>query len=356
MTRDGRVVVPLRSTAAGQRRSAARHPSGRPPGHGKVVAFAARPEPAGSEPDTAESDGSEPDTAESDGSEPDAAQQATAPGRARRTVPGLDFLRRRLDGDYTVDEYGFDAELTDTVTAPLVRMLYDRWFRVEVNGRHHLPRTGGALLVANHAGAVWPWDVLMTALAVRTEHPHARVLRLLAGAPVLGAPVLGTVARRMGATLACHADAERLLRAGEFVGAWPEGSRGFGKTRSDRYRVKRFSDDGFVGAAAAAGVPIVPVSIVGSEETHPVLARVPVLPRLLGLPYLPVTPTLPLLGPLGLVPLPSKWYIEFGRPLPTAAVASSSDPRAAGDLADEVRDRIQGTVLRLLDLRTSAWH
>jgi 1-acyl-sn-glycerol-3-phosphate acyltransferase len=262
----------------------------------------------------------------------------------------LAFLARRLRGDYAVDEYGFDADLTEHAVAPLLKPLYDQWFRVEVNGIDNIPDTGGALLVANHAGGLWALDAVMTAVAVHTEHPAGRFLRMLSADLVFRTPGLGSLARKGGATVACGADAERLLATGELVGVWPEGFKGVGKPFRERYKLQRFGRGGFVQAAVNAGVPIIPVSIIGAEEIHPVLANVKALARLLNLPYFPLTPTFPWLGPLGLVPLPSKWYIEFGAPIDTAG----SDA-AVFELTDRVRETIQSTLYRLLMQRRSVW-
>jgi 1-acyl-sn-glycerol-3-phosphate acyltransferase len=279
---------------------------------------------------------------------------AAAPDVGSRAAAAVAFLRDRLTGAYEVDEYGFDAQLTEAVALPLFRAVYESWFRVEVNGLAHVPSTGAALLVANHSGGLAAWDAAMTAVAVRTEHPAHRYLRLLADELVFRAPGLGTLARRAGATLACAADAERLLRAGQLVGTWPEGYGGIGKRFRDRYHVQQFGRQGFVAAAAAAQVPVVPVSIVGGEEIHPVLGNVRTLARMLNLPYFPVTPTFPWLGPLGLVPLPSKWYLEFGAPISTAG-CDPQDAGALGELAVQVRDSIQATLYRLLVQRRSVW-
>jgi 1-acyl-sn-glycerol-3-phosphate acyltransferase len=277
-------------------------------------------------------------------------------GWEQRLATALRFLGRRMSGDYQIDEFGFDAELTRSVIGPLLAPLYDRWFRVEVSGVEHLPAHGGALLVANHAGGLWPLDAAMTATAVH-RHSDGRFLRMLGAELLFAAPGVSTVARRSGATLACEADVARLLAAGELVGVWPEGYRGIGKSFRRRYELQRFSHGGFVGAAVAEGVPVIPVSIVGSEEIHPVLANLKPLARLLNLPYFPITPTFPLLGPLGLVPLPSKWQIAFGAPLRVEPrIGHPSDQRdAVGELTDEVRERIQSTLYRLLTQRRAVW-
>ena len=130
-------------------------------------------------------------------------------------------------------------------------------------------------------------------------------------------PFVSALARKGGATLACNEDAERMLRGGELVGVWPEGFKGIGKPYSERYKLQRFGRGGFVSAALRTGVPIVPLSVVGAEEIYPLVGNVPALARLLGVPYIPITPFFPLLGPLGLVPLPSKWLLEFGEPIRT---------------------------------------
>ncbi len=278
------------------------------------------------------------------------------PGEGR-LAEALTFLRRRLEGAYAVDEYGFDADLTEHVVLPLIKPLYDSWFRVEVNGIENIPADGAALLVANHAGGLWPLDAAMTAVAVHVEHPQRRFLRPLGADLLFGVPGVGAFARKAGATLACNPDAERLLAGGELVGVWPEGFKGIGKPFRERYKLQRFGRGGFVHAALTTGAPIVPVSVIGAEEIHPVLGNAKTLARLFGTPYFPLTPTFPWLGPLGLVPLPSKWYIEFGTPIETAGLgpAAADDPVTVFDLTDRVRETIQSTLYRLLVQRRSVW-
>ncbi|WP_153397252.1 lysophospholipid acyltransferase family protein [Ornithinicoccus halotolerans] len=264
----------------------------------------------------------------------------------------LAFLRRRLTADFTVDEFGFDPDFTEHVYLPLLRPLFHQWFRTEVTGIEHVPAEGGALVVANHAGAV-AVDSLMTQVAVRETHPQRRYLRMLAADLVFATPGVGPVARRTGSTLATHTDAERLLSSGELVGVWPEGFKGVGKPFRDRYRLQRFGRGGFVAAALRTGVPIVPCAVVGAEEAYPVLGNASALARVLGLPYLPLTPTFPWLGPLGLVPLPAKWLIQFCEPIDTTGYgpAAAEDPEVVFELTDRVRETIQHTLYALLDRR-----
>lgn len=268
----------------------------------------------------------------------------------------LAFLRRRITGDYPVDEFGFDPELTDTILFAALRPLYEKYFRVQTRGLENVPDSGGALIVANHSGTI-ALDALMTALALRDHHPAHRFLRMLGADLVFRLPVVASIARKSGTTLASAVDAERLLAAGEVVGVWPEGFKGIGKPFSERYKLQRFGRGGFVAAALRTGVPIIPVSIVGAEETYPMLGNMKTLAALLGLPYLPITPTFPWLGPLGLVPLPSKWLIDFGTPIRTDELgpAAADDPMVVFDLTDEVRETIQHTLYALLAQRTSVF-
>ena len=289
---------------------------------------------------------------------PDLTPEA-APGAdwEQRLAHGLAFLRRRITGDYAIDDFGFDPDLAEHVLLPPLRPLYERWFRVETRGLDHVPDTGGALIVANHSGTV-PLDAMMTTLALKDHHPAHRHLRLLGANLVFTLPVVAPLARKAGHTLACNPDAERLLTGGDLVGVFPEGFKGIGKPYRERYKLQRFGRGGFVSAAVRAGVPIIPCSIVGAEEIYPILGNAKTLARLLGLPYVPVTPTFPLLGPLGAIPLPSKWIIEFGEPIETAdlgGAAAAEDPMLVFNLTDQVRETIQSTLYTLLMQRRSVF-
>ena len=274
----------------------------------------------------------------------------------RRVAGTLAFVRRRLTGDYTVDQYGFDEDFTEHIYLPLLRPLYKSWFRVEVRGIGNIPSAGGALIVANHSGTI-AFDSLMTQVAVHDEHPARRHLRMLAADLVFQTPLIGEVGRKSGSTLAANPDAERLLASGELAGVWPEGFKGVGKPFSERYKLQRFGRGGFVAAALRTGVPIVPCSIVGAEEIYPIIGNLKTIARLTGAPYIPVTPTFPLLGPLGLIPLPSKWIIEFGAPVDTASLGpqAADDPMLVFDLTDQVRETIQQTLYALLMQRRSVF-
>ncbi|MEV3994040.1 lysophospholipid acyltransferase family protein [Streptomyces sp. NPDC049837] len=274
----------------------------------------------------------------------------------RRIAGGLAFLRRRITGEYEVDEFGYDEELTDQVLMSLLRPLYEKYFRVEVKGIENIPSEGGALVVANHSGTL-PLDGLMMQVAVHDNHPAGRHLRLLAADLVFMLPVVNELARKAGHTLACAEDAERLLQRGEVVGVMPEGFKGIGKPFSERYKLQRFGRGGFVSTALRAGAPIVPCSIVGAEEIYPMIGNAKTLARLLGFPYFPITPTFPWLGPLGALPLPTKWTIQFGEPIPTDGFPpeAAEDPMLMFNLTDQVREQIQHTLYKLLVQRRSVF-
>ena len=185
--------------------------------------------------------------------EPAAEYAAPAPTAVTwedRVAGLLEFLRRRATGDYEVDEFGFDAQLTESVIAPMFRPLYRTWWRVDTFGLENVPADGAALVVANHSGTV-AFDAVMTQLALLDDHPAHRHLRMLGADLVFKLPFVGEMARKAGNTLACAADAERLLTNGNIVGVWPEGFKGVGKPFSERYKLQRFGRGGFAAREGA---------------------------------------------------------------------------------------------------------
>jgi 1-acyl-sn-glycerol-3-phosphate acyltransferase len=240
-------------------------------------------------------------------------------------------------GGEQLDVYGHDARLSEAV-APLVDFLYSRWFRVEVEGAANVP-AGGALLVANHAGAL-PLDGPMLHEALRRERPELPEARWLAEDQVFYAPLLGTLFNRLGAVRASPDSATRLLAEGRPVLIFPEGIQGIGKPFRDRYRLQRFGRGGFVKLALRTGKPILPVAIMGAEETLPLLGKLP--GGLLGVPYLPVT------GPL---PLPAKWRIRIGEPLAVPAGAKVTDLSVVESMVEATRNTIEHMLRALLGSR-----
>ena len=257
--------------------------------------------------------------------------------------------------NYVVDDFGFDAEWTESFL-PIFKALYRDYWRVETTGMEHVPSSGRALMVANHAG-VLPWDATMIKTALFVGHPHPRHARALVASLFMGMPFLSWFLRRTGQTVGHPDDTRRLLERDQLVLVFPEGVRGTGKLYADRYKLRRFGRGGFVSTAIRAGAPIVPVSVVGAEEIYPMIAEVPALAKLIGVPYFPVTPFWPWLGPLGMIPLPSKWIIEFGEPVETAGLGSAAaeDPMLVFNLTDQVREVIQQTLYKLLLQRRSVF-
>ena len=285
-----------------------------------------------------------------------------SPGWRERAARAAEFARRRLAGEFEVDQFGFDPELNSAVLMPAALALYRSWFRVQARGLASIPDSGAALIVANHSG-VLPLDAIMLQAAVFAEHSAGRNLRLLGADLVYTLPLLSSLARRSGHTRAAPGEALRLLAAGELVGVFPEGFKGTGKPFSDRYQLQRFGRGGFARIALQAGVPIIPCAIVGAEEIYPMLGNSPALARALRLPYFPLTPLFPWLGPVGAVPLPSNWIIEFCEPVPTRGpaqdavgrTAEAPDDELVAELADRVRDTIQAKLDELVVARGPAF-
>jgi 1-acyl-sn-glycerol-3-phosphate acyltransferase len=254
-----------------------------------------------------------------------------------------------------VDDFGKDPVYEERVM-PLFNFLYEHYFRVECEGISNIPDEGRCLLVSNHSGTI-PYDGAMLKVAVAKEHPKHRDVRWLAEDFIFHFPFLGSFTNRVGAVRACQENAERLLRQEALVAVFPEGIKGIGKLFKERYKLQRFGRGGFIKLCLRTGTPVVPVAVVGAEETHPMLLRLHTLANTLGLPYIPVTPTFPLLGPLGLLPAPTKWRILVGKPI----TFDEHGPEAEGDeilvgrLAEDVRRAIQEMLDRAVGARQSVW-
>ena len=265
----------------------------------------------------------------------------------------INRLRTLLSPPADEDAWGYDAAFV-RASQPVLNALYDRWWRVTATGTEHIPSQGRALIAANHAGVV-PWDGAMIATAVR-RHVD-RDVRALVLNWAFELPWAGSVIRRGGGVPATPANARRLLDEDHLVLVFPEGAKGISKPYSERYRLERFGRGGFVETALRTGAPIVPCAVVGSEEIHPKLAEAPGLAKLLGVPYVPITPTFPLLGPLGAVPLPSRWRIEFCAPVDLSAYGpdAAADRRLVLELTDAIREQIQAKVYENLIKREGAF-
>jgi 1-acyl-sn-glycerol-3-phosphate acyltransferase len=254
-----------------------------------------------------------------------------------------------------VDEFGLDPAYERRIR-PLLELLYRRYFRVETRGVDNVPAEGRCLIVANHSGTL-PLDGAMLRTAVRIEHARERELRWLAEDFVFYLPFVGALMNRIGAVRACQENAERLLRKEALVAVFPEGVKGIGKLFRDRYRLQRFGRGGFIRLCLRTQTPIVPCAVIGAEESNPMLYRIEYLSKAVGLPYLPVTPTFPWLGPLGLMPAPTKWRIRFGEAIRFEGYGpeAADDHVLVGRLAERVRTTIQNMLDEGVRARRSIW-
>jgi 1-acyl-sn-glycerol-3-phosphate acyltransferase len=289
------------------------------------------------------------------GSGPATALAGAALALPREARESLEAAVRRLGGDYDEDDWGFDEEFVEAAL-PFLEFLYDRWWRVQAEGVALVPSHGRALLVANHAG-ILPWDAAMIGVALQREHPLPRYPRFTVLDWAFDLPYVSVAIRKLGGVPGSPYNALRLLEEDELVAVFPEGTSGTQKLYRDRYRLRRFGRGGFVEIALRTGAPIVPVAIVGSEEIHPKLADAPLLARVTGAPFFPVTPTFPALGPLGAIPLPSRWRIEFCEPIDLSEFGpeAASDRALVFELSEHVRELIQQKVWDNLVKRRSTF-
>jgi len=295
--------------------------------------------------------------------------RARFPGRGggAPAPPAVDWdalyatLRRRFgtfgmsERSGEVDEFGMD-EVVLRRARPALDFLYDQYWRVSLAGVEHLPETGPCLLVANHSGLL-PYDGLMLAHGIEREHASHERPRFLAADWLITLPFVQSYLARLGGVRACRENAERLLASKRFVIAFPEGVKGAAKVFRERYRLKRLGRGGVLRVALESGAPLVPVGIVGAEEAHPILFKWTTPARAVGLPFLPVTPTFPWLGPLGFLPLPTKWVIRIGEPIQLGHLEpdSAADELLISRLTEDLRVQIQGLVDVALAERESVW-
>lgn len=281
-----------------------------------------------------------------------ASQSPAFPIETRRQVPFEQVwtrLRRvAMRGrSAMVDDFGRDP-LYSARYAPILHFLYRRYFRVAVEGIEHVPTSGPAIVVANHSGLV-PYDGLLAMHALRYDHPARRDARPLIEDYVFHFPYLGTLINRLGGVRACPENAERLLERDQVVIVFPEGIKGIGKLYKNRYELQRFGRGGVVRIALRTGTPVIPLAIVGAEDTNPMIGKFTWLSGATGIPFLPISPT-------GLAPLPVKWSMHFGPPIDVAGqygAARADDRLLVNRLTDQVRSTIQRMVEDMLARRSS---
>lgn len=262
-------------------------------------------------------------------------------GQAARVADGLfSALMTGIgaSGSDQVDAYGKDANLAKKLS-PISNFFYERYWRVTVEGAPHVPQ-GPSLLVANHSGAI-PIDGFILHQALQRERPDLEEARWLAEDQIFHAPFLGTLYNRLGAIRASPENAVRLLDEGRPVITFPEGVHGIRKPFQERYQLKRLGRGGFAKLAIRQQVPIIPVAIVGAEESMPLLGKLP--GGFLGLPYLPLT----------VPPLPARWMIRFGEPIRMEGISASAaeDLLEVQRLVERTRESIEGMLRALLKER-----
>jgi 1-acyl-sn-glycerol-3-phosphate acyltransferase len=265
----------------------------------------------------------------------------------------IEFLQRRLRGEYEVDPWGYDQEVADYL-ALVTGFLFNRYWRVEINGLEHIPNEGRALLVANHSG-VLPLDGAVIAYGVREQHPAHRLVRVLMDDWFLTLPFVSILLTKSGHVPAHPDNGRRLLEADEVVLAFAASQKGISPFYRERYRLGRFGRGGFVKMAVETGAPILPVAVVGVEETYPLVVDLKPVAQWLGAPAFPVPLTLPWLGPLALLPLPTRWTLDIGEPIVAHLedVSLVDNPAFVSDITDLVRNRVQEWIDKRLAERRS---
>jgi 1-acyl-sn-glycerol-3-phosphate acyltransferase len=267
-----------------------------------------------------------------------------------------DLLKRRFTGEYSTDEWGLDREYLDTVK-PFFDFLYKVYWRVQTSGIENIPETGRALLVVNHSGQL-PWDGAMVANAVMREHSSQRLVRTLFADWFPTLPFFSQMFVKCGQVLATEDNGRRLLEQDELVAVYPEGYKGVGKLYNERYKLARFGRGGFIKMAIRTHSPIIPTCVVGAEETYISLSKSETMAKLIGFPYFPLTPTFPWTGLLGFVPLPTKWAIDFGMPIPMDEYPeeAAEDIALVSQLTDQVRNAVQEMIYARLAQRQSVFY
>lgn len=256
---------------------------------------------------------------------------------------------------HPIDEFGMDPNLV-WYLRPFFEFLYYHYFRVDTVGVKNIPSDKPAIIVSNHAGSI-PYDGVMINLAVYNEHPKKRPVRFLVHDFAFKLPLIGSFVERAGGVRASPENAQKLLAHNQLILAFPEGIKGIGKPYEQRYKLQKFGSGGFVRLAIKSGVPIIPTAVIGSEEIHPIVFASEEIARPLGVPFFPLTPTFPWLGPLGLIPLPTKWRIVFGKPISFRKYKKSDadNDRLVGRITEDVRSKVQTMINAALKKRKSIW-
>jgi 1-acyl-sn-glycerol-3-phosphate acyltransferase len=269
--------------------------------------------------------------------------------RVRRLVKAFNpedyerFLKIRIkDLGFGYDAFGLELE-SAMAAYTLLGFLYEYWFRVESHGVENVPEEGPVLITPNHSGII-PIDGAMIAIDLLKKLKTPRIMRAVLYNSAGFIPFLGTFFYRSGQVSGARRNFEEVLRQGELVASFPEGSKGTWKGFGDRYRLKPFNV-GFVELSLIYRTPIVPTAVIGAEEQYPFMTNVEPLARIFNVPYFPFSPAFPLLGPIGMMPLPVKYTIRYGEPFHfylEYGPDTVRSPETIRILADKVKEQIEG--------------
>lgn len=262
----------------------------------------------------------------------------------RLVTPELEEQFARIPkpvGSFGYDPWGYN-ENAARLGLGVVKWLYEKYFRVTATGLENVPPQGRALIIANHSGQL-PMDGVLIGYALATNPHGPRAPRAMIERFFPTVPYLGNLLNSMGAVIGDPLNCSKMLEQEEAIIVFPEGVRGSGKLYKHRYQLQRFGN-GFVHLAMAHRTPIIPVGVVGCEETMPSIANIAPLAKLLGIPYAPVAPP---------VPLPARVYLNFGEPMQFSGTAANEDQVTA--CVEQVKDRIRALLDAGLKQRTSVY-
>jgi 1-acyl-sn-glycerol-3-phosphate acyltransferase len=244
-------------------------------------------------------------------------------------------------GTFGYDPWGYNENLVK-LGLGFARLLYNHYFRVVAHGLEHIPKKGRVLIIANHSGQL-PMDGILIGCALATNAHGPRAARAMIERFFPTVPYLGNILNSWGAVIGDPINCVKMLEADEAIIVFPEGVRGSGKLYRDRYQLQRFGN-GFMHLALQTKTPIVPVGVVGCEETMPAVANIAPLAKLLNVPYVPVAPPLP---------LPARVYLNFGDPMHFRGSADNED--AVTERVEKVKDRIRALIDKGLSERKSVF-
>lgn len=242
------------------------------------------------------------------------------------------------------DNSGFDAWGTSMKSylkvSPVAKFFFENYFRVSVKGMEKIPE-GPVLFIANHGGQI-PIDAALIVYSLMMKAPKPRITRGMVERWVPTLPFVGSLFTKLGQVVGDQKNCLQLLKKGQSVLVFPEGVKGCGKTIFERYQLQHFTM-GSYRLALEAHVPIVPIAVFGAEEAYPSLMNLAPLAKILRAPYFPITPTFPLLGPLGLIPLPSKITLNFLEPHNSPLSVDASDDEVTTEI-EKIKLSIQQTL------------